>query len=175
MKKLSFFIFPLLMFLFLVKAPQVWAVCPACTIAVGAGVGLSRWLGIDDLISGLWVGAFTVSCGLWFASWLGKRHFKFPAQKILSILLFYLVIVLPLFFFNIIGHPLNKLWGIDKLLIGIGGGSVIFLISVGLDKYLRIKNKGKVLFYYQKVILPIGLLLITSLILYFWLKGGIYG
>ena len=24
------------------------AICPVCTVAVGAGIGLSRWLGIDD-------------------------------------------------------------------------------------------------------------------------------
>jgi len=35
---------------------QVFAVCPVCTVAAGAGVGLSRWLGIDDIIIGLWVG-----------------------------------------------------------------------------------------------------------------------
>lgn len=167
MKKIKFLVFPILMLFFLVKASFAWAVCPACTIAVGAGVGLSRWLGIDDLISGVWVGAFTVSSGLWFASWLGKKHFKIPAKEVLSVILFYIIMVLPLFFFNIIGHPLNKLWGIDKLLIGIIGGSVIFLLSVVVDKYLRLKNKGKVLFYYQKVILPVGLLLITSLVLYF--------
>lgn len=33
------------------------AVCPVCTVAVGTGVGLSRWLGVDDTITGLWLGA----------------------------------------------------------------------------------------------------------------------
>ena len=33
------------------------AICPVCTVAVGAGIGLSRWLGIDDSITGLWIGA----------------------------------------------------------------------------------------------------------------------
>jgi hypothetical protein len=32
-------------------------VCPVCTIAVAGGVGLCRYLGIDDLISGSWIGA----------------------------------------------------------------------------------------------------------------------
>jgi len=42
--------------------------CPVCTIAVTAGVGLSRWLGVDDLISGLWVGGLLVSLiGLTFS------------------------------------------------------------------------------------------------------------
>ncbi len=29
------------------------AVCPVCTVAIASGVGLCRYLGIDDLISGL--------------------------------------------------------------------------------------------------------------------------
>jgi hypothetical protein len=29
------------------------AVCPVCTIAIASGVGLCRYLGIDDLVSGL--------------------------------------------------------------------------------------------------------------------------
>jgi hypothetical protein len=32
------------------------AICPLCTIAVGAGVGLSRWIGVDDAVTGLWIG-----------------------------------------------------------------------------------------------------------------------
>jgi hypothetical protein len=36
-------------------------VCPVCTIAVAGGVGLCRYLGIDDLISGAWIGALLFS------------------------------------------------------------------------------------------------------------------
>ncbi len=42
-------------FLFL-GANSAQAICPICTIAVGAGVGFSRYLGIDDTIAGLWIG-----------------------------------------------------------------------------------------------------------------------
>lgn len=38
----------------LIFAKKALAVCPICTVAVGAGVGLSRCLGIDDSITGLW-------------------------------------------------------------------------------------------------------------------------
>jgi hypothetical protein len=31
----------------------VLAQCPVCTVAIGVGVGLCRYLGIDDLITGL--------------------------------------------------------------------------------------------------------------------------
>ena len=45
----------------LLFAKQALAVCPICTIAVGAGVGLSRYFGVDDAITGLWVGGLIVS------------------------------------------------------------------------------------------------------------------
>ncbi len=50
--------------------------CPVCTIAVGAGIGLSRWLGVDDLISGLWIGGLIVSLIGMTILWLNKKNLK---------------------------------------------------------------------------------------------------
>ena len=49
---------------------QTLAFCPVCTIAIGAGIGLSRWIGVDDGITGLWVGGLIISLIIWFLSWL---------------------------------------------------------------------------------------------------------
>jgi hypothetical protein len=154
----------------LLFASNAYAVCPACTVAVGAGVGLSRWLGIDDTITGLWIGGFLISSSLWFDSYLESRKIKFPRRTFLLVLIFYLVTVFPLYFTGIVGHPYNKIWGIDKLIFGTGVGSVLFLASIFLDKYLRAKNGGKVFFYYQKVVLPVALLLLGSGVFYFLTK-----
>ncbi|MCX6758247.1 MAG: hypothetical protein NTX14_00895, partial [Candidatus Nealsonbacteria bacterium] len=54
----------------LLTARPALAVCPICTVAVGAGLGLSRWFGIDDSISGLWIGGLIVSFILWTIDWL---------------------------------------------------------------------------------------------------------
>jgi len=146
---------------------NAYAVCPACTVAVGVGVGLSRWLGIDDTITGLWVGGFLISSSLWFDSYLEGKKIKFPGRTFILVLLFYLVTVFPLYFTGIIGHPKNIYLGVDKLVLGIGIGSVLFLASIFLDKYLRAKNGGKVVFYYQKVVLPVASLLLGSGVFYF--------
>ena len=42
-------------------ASAVKAICPLCVVAVGAGLGLSRWLGVDDVVSSIWIGALLVS------------------------------------------------------------------------------------------------------------------
>ena len=47
--------------------------CPVCAVAVGVGLGLSRWLKIDDAISGLWIGALIVSLSFILAKWTKKN------------------------------------------------------------------------------------------------------
>jgi len=173
MKPMRFFnkkIFALFLGLFSFFAFSAKAVCPVCVVAIGSGVGLCRWLGIDDTISGLWIGGLVVSIILWTLDWMNKKNFRFKFRNILVWVLYYVLIIWPLFSFNIMGHPLNKVWGMDKLLVGIIAGSIIFLFSVFLNGYLKKKNGGKVYFYYQKVIIPVVLLLIFSFIFYFVIK-----
>jgi len=52
---------------------KAFAICPVCTIAIGAGLGLSRWLGVDDVISGIWIGGLLVSTSLWTVNWLRSK------------------------------------------------------------------------------------------------------
>jgi len=142
-------------------------VCPICTIAVGGGVGLCRYLGIDDLISGVWIGALLFSLFLWTIDWLNRRKIKFLFRKPLVFVFWYGLTIFPLMKVGIIGHPLNKFLGIDKLIFGIFSGTIAFLISILFEDYLRKKNQGKAYFKFQKVIIPVLFLIILSLI--FWL------
>lgn len=130
--------------------------CQICTIAVGAGLGLSRWLGVSDAISGIWVGALILSSSLWFSSWLIK---KFPATRYLSIIassILFIITLLSLYFTNLLTN---------KLVIGIATGSLTFLLGIWADKKVR-KIKGRQLFNFQKVVFPVVLLLISSLTLW---------
>jgi len=141
--------------------------CPICTIAVGAGVGLCRYLGIDDLISGAWIGGLLMSLTIWTINWLNTKKIKFLFRKILVFIFWYGISICPLYWLEIIGHPENKFLGIDKLIFGIMSGSVVFLISVLFHKFLVKKNQERSYFPFQKVIIPISFLFILSLIFYF--------
>jgi hypothetical protein len=143
------------------------AICPVCTIAVGAGVGLSRWLGIDDTVTGIWVGALIVSSIMWTIIWMNKRDLRFKGRKILITTGYYLIIIAPLYWKGIVGHYFNKIWGIDKLVFGIILGSIVFLASVLWYQKLKKENNGKAYFPFQKVVMPVGFLAIFSVILYF--------
>ncbi|OGM15705.1 hypothetical protein A2V56_05620 [Candidatus Woesebacteria bacterium RBG_19FT_COMBO_42_9] len=151
---------------------EVFAVCPVCTIAVGAGLGLSRWLGIDDAISGVWVGGVILSSSFWLIDWLEKKNFKslsfyykFQYKTLLISALMYMIVLVPLWTSEIIGHPFNTILGIDKLIFGTLIGSMAFLAGMYLDKKVR-QIKGKQLFSFQKVAFPLGALILTSLILF---------
>jgi uncharacterized membrane protein (UPF0136 family) len=141
-------------------------ICPVCTIAVAGGVGLCRYLGIDDLISGSWIGALLFSLFLWTIEWLNKKKIKFLFRKPLVFIFWYGLTIFPLMKVGIIGYPQNKFLGIDKLIFGIFSGTIVFLFSILFENYLRKKNQGKAYFKFQKVIVPILFLIILSLI--FW-------
>jgi len=143
------------------------AVCPVCTITVTAGVGLCRWLGVDDTISGVWIGGLLVSTIIWTINWLDQKQIKFRFRKILVTLGYYAMVILPLYFADIIGHPQNKLWGQDKLMVGIIAGTIAFLLGVYLNDYLKRRNNGKAYFAFQKVLIPLSALTVASVIFYF--------
>lgn len=162
MKKIS-----LIASVLVLSSSKALAVCPICTVAVGAGVGFSRWLGIDDVISGLWIGGLTVSMIAWTIDWLDRKNIHFRGRKISIALLYYLLLVPPLYWADIMGHPLNTLWGIDRLLLGILLGSGVFLLAVLGYDWLKKNNGNKSHFPFQKVAMPVASLLLVSLVFYF--------
>jgi hypothetical protein len=150
------------------------AVCPICTIAVGAGVGFSRWLGIDDMITGLWIGGLIVSMITWTESWLEKKNIRFKGRTLLNILGYYVLVIIPLYYSGIIGHPLNTLCfcgvDIDRLLFGIIVGSLAFWLGAEWYYHMKEKNGGHAYFPFQKVVMPVSPLIILSIIFYFIIK-----
>jgi len=143
-------------------------VCPVCTVAVGAGVGLCRYLGIDDLISGTWVGGLMVSLTMWTLKWLDRKNIKFKFRRLVVAFLFYFLIIAPFYWIGIMGQSSNKFLGTDKLLFGIIAGSIFFIAALMVENFLRKKNQGKAFFPFQKVVIPVSFLIIASLIFNFF-------
>ncbi len=150
---------------FLIAKPSL-AVCPVCAVAVGAGLGFSRWLGVDDLITGSWVGGVLVTISWWTVEWLNSKQIKFKGRKILITLAYYSLTIVPLYYIGIMGHIYNQFWGIDKLLLGIIVGTVGFFGGSMLNLWLKKKNGGKVYIKFQRVLIPVAILLLISLAWY---------
>ena len=148
-------------------ASSAQAFCPVCVVAVGTGLEISRYLGIDDTITGLWIGALLISLSMWTLEWLNKKNINFAGKRFLVFFAFYALTIFPLYWAKLMGQPLHTFWGIDKLLLGIILGSFVFLFGGFWHLKLKKKNDGKVHFPFQKVAVPIGLLLILSFIFYF--------
>jgi len=78
--------------------------------------------------------------------------------------------VAPLYWTGILGHPLNMLWGMDRLLLGILAGSLVFWGTGWWYFRLKARNEGRAHIPFQKVAMPVGALLIFSLIFYFLIR-----
>src|SRR3989344_2126707 len=167
MKK-AFFLF---IFLFLILGiKQVSAHCPLCAGAVGAAAVGASYLGIDNSIVGLFVGAFSISTGLWFARKIKKRYFKFQSFSImLSSFLFTVIpsakIVNDLDYISLF----DKIYFLDKILIGSIVGGLITLLALYLHEKIKQIN-GKVIVPYQGVFLTLILLILSSIPMYFVFK-----
>lgn len=147
---------------------QAHAICPVCVVAVGAGVGIAEEFGVDDTIVGLWIGALLIALAWWTVNWLIQKNRCFKGCGSMTFLAYYVLTLVPLYYGGIIGKELNKLWGIDKLLLGVLVGSVLFYLTTRYHFYLKAKNNDKVYFSFQKVIFNIIVLILASGIFY-WL------
>lgn len=174
MKKSFYYILPTVTFgLFFAK--KALAVCPLCAVAVGSGVGISRWLGVDDSITGLWIGGLVFSIIAWTISWLDKKNIHFKGRNIITFLGYYAITVLPLYFYGILGSASNSLlsWNgfhFDKLALGIVTGSIGFHFGANWYYELKEKNQGRAYFPFQKVVMPVTPLIILSILFYFLTK-----
>ncbi|MEK6933161.1 MAG: hypothetical protein AABW56_05220 [Nanoarchaeota archaeon] len=156
----------------------VSAHCPLCTGAVIAGAVGAKYLGLDISIVGIFAGAFAISTGLWISRKL-KTYFKY--QSALIIIASFLLIVfpslafvkdvtyVPLFLFGNPGSLFNKVYFINKLLIGSVIGSLASLFAYYLHAHIKLRY-GKVLIPYQGVILTVLILVLSSIPVYFIFK-----
>ncbi len=140
--------------------------CPICTVGLAAGVGLSRWLKVDDVISGLWIGALILALSIWTFNWLLKRREKKPFWVLLLCIVFwYLLTFVPFYYMGLLNTTCQKILGLNRLVFGGGLGIVAAAIALKIENFARKGAEKKRLFPFQKVIIPIVILLIVSFIL----------
>lgn len=143
--------------------------CPLCVAGAAVGVTLTRWIGIDDSITGIWIAALLGAMSFWFYSWLiNKKIEKINKYKwVLKPLIYILVwgtTLWSFYKFQLIIR-MAQIFGLDKLTFGMLTGAILFyLVDVG-DNFL-IKKAGKVYFPYQRVIFSLGSMVILSLVVY---------
>jgi len=145
--------------MFLVKV--AYAQCPVCIVTVGGGMILAKKLGIDDFLVSLWISGLNTAISFWLAS---KIKNKFLGNPIIFSLLMLGLTLSYFIFTDQTGSSTNQIFGIDKIIFGQSLGLLIWLLGIFIDRYSRKLNGGKILFPYQKVVFPISILIIFTLL-----------
>jgi hypothetical protein len=142
-------------------ARPVYANCPVCVITVGGGLLMARKLGIDDLLVSIWLSGLNTAVAFWFVSTIKNKTLNRP---FIWSILFYFLTLAYLSYTNQLGHLRNTFLGVDKIVLGLTIGLITFFVSIFVDKLIRYKNNKKVLFPYQKVIIPFAFLTAATLV-----------
>lgn len=149
--------------------------CPICTIAAGTGVVILRKLGVDDTITGVWLGGLLLSVTVWTVNYLESKKIRFWGRNFIAGVVYYALVLIPFYQKNmiskvILGSHYQTLWGVDKLVLGITIGSILILLGASLYNILKKKNGGHAHFPFEKVVMPIAPLIIMSIIFYYLTK-----
>lgn len=152
-----------------VAATDALAVCPVCTVAVGAGLEGARLLGVEDVITGIWAGGLTLSIAAWTANYMHRRGVKNILWYVLNFVAYYAL--LAGVYFVPVGNSVvkfndNCMWGIDQFLLGAVLGTIVFWAMQKWYQQIKANNGGHAQFPFQKVVMPFGGLMIMTLI--FW-------
>lgn len=151
-------------------APKAYAMCPICTLAVGSAVVLLEKYGVDNTISGLWIGGLLVSGSVMTINWLKKRGLSTVLTELEIFIIYYLSVIIPFHHKLIIGNPTKMIWGMDKTFLGMALGSVFFYLAGIWYQKIKERNGGHAQFPFQKVVVPISPLVVFSIIFYFLTK-----
>lgn len=154
------FVILLSAFYFLLST-ATWAQCPVCIVTVGGGMYLAKKLGIDDFLVSLWISGLNTAISFWAATKIKHRLFGSPI--VLSIIMLALTLVY-FIFTDQTGGVTNKIIGLDKIIFGQVLGMFIWFFGIFVDRKSRTLNGGKILFPYQKVVFPISILLIFTIL-----------
>jgi len=137
------------------------AQCPVCIVTVGGGMLIAKKLGIDDLLVSIWISALNTAIAFYLAPKIKYRLLNNP--WLLSFLLFATTLI----YFQTTGqlhHPKNQLLNFDKIIFGQTIGMIAMFIGNFIYGFTKYKNAGKALFPYSKVVFPVGLVLIITLV-----------
>lgn len=174
LNKIMFGIFSVFPFFYFMK--EGYAHCPLCTAGAIAAAGGAAYLGVNNAIVGLFLGAFAVSTGWWVSKYL-KQYIPFQRQVI--IITAFVTTVLPVlpfiesnypFYISIIGDYgtlLNSTYIINLFLIGSILGGFIVSIAPWFSRQVSRKRNGKII-PYQGLLLALSMLVASSIVIQLW-------
>ena len=137
---------------------------PICAIGIASGLGISRWLGIDDMTLGLWIGALILSFSIQFNIFLDKKGKSFPFSFWVIFLSSWILSFLPILM-NFSKYTICSICSFPEIICGSVLGILTLFLVDKANLFVIDKHNKKVYFHYQKVIIPIIGLIIASFII----------
>ncbi|HLC65430.1 MAG TPA: hypothetical protein VJI46_04890 [Candidatus Nanoarchaeia archaeon] len=150
----------------LIALESVHAHCPLCTVGAAAAAGGAAYLGVSNVVIGIFIGAFAVSMGWWVSRLIKRQFVRF--QMPLIILLSFATTVIPMMplikgyyplYVSVIGDY-GGIYLINLFLAGSFAGGFIVSITPWLSKKIG-DLRGNML-PYQGIVLTFLMLILTS-------------
>jgi hypothetical protein len=138
------------------------AVCPVCTAAVLVGLEGARRTGVDETIVGVWAGGLFLALVMLVWTIMRKNGVKNPLWYLLPPL-GPISLLISMWMMDF-GFGAGVKLGVDKFLLGVIAGAIAFFIAAKWHMNIKRKNSGKSWFPMQKVVWPVGALVIVSAI-----------
>ena len=138
--------------------------CAVCTIAFGGWLEFVRILGVDDAIVGLWAGALLTLLGYWTIVFFDKKNWHFAGRNFW--LIFISVSMFGFVYLHEIVYSPKVIWHIfylDPMLFSALLGMIVYILSQKFYRQVKARNGGHAHFPFEKVVLPLGLLMGFSL------------
>lgn len=152
---------------FIWSIPLVIAHCPLCTGATIVGIGVTRALGLDDSIVGVFVGGMIISTALWIDNILRKKNIGTKGDeklRLLSLIILTTILTLVSFYYaGLIGRGNSfRIFGVESILVGSLSGGIVSLGAFYYSNHLKNKNGGEVMFSYQTMIISLVALIANA-------------
>lgn len=140
--------------------------CPICTVAIGAALPIAQRMGVPADVVGLWAGALLTLLGYWAAKYFDRRGWHFRGRNALLIAISVAMIGF-VYISQVKYSPCTYLGfiSVDPIIFGAVLGMILFILSEKLYDWMKVKNGGRAHFPFEKVVLPVVVLIVASMLM----------
>ena len=139
--------------------------CPVCAVMIVSGLSISRLLGVNDYVVGIWTGALILAMSNGITIFLKKKNIN---NKLLNVTIYIAdyCMIIPLYIGKNPQLIFNseKILFIDAFIFSMAVGSLVLFTTSRLYYYMKSKNNNKAHFPFEKVVLPVVVLVLVSVV-----------
>ena len=161
---------PLFVLAFIAKMEGAFAHCPLCVAGAAVAAGGAAKFGVSNAAIGIFLGAFAISMGLWFARLIKKQYI--PYQNFSIVVFSFVSTIIPMIsmfstqypiYISIIGtygSILNRTYMIEMFLVtSVIGGLIVYASPLLSSKLTELRGKQ---IAYQGIIMNFVLLIFMA-------------